>query len=85
MIALGTECNSEKGEPLIRPVLMNGEPVEPLPTTSKIRSQSQAAVAALPKELLSLGEAPPYQVEVSPRLKELAEGVRERLQLLEAR
>jgi nicotinate phosphoribosyltransferase len=85
LIALGTECNSEKGEPLIRPVLMNGEPVESLPTTSKIRSHSQAAVAALPKELLSLGEAPPYQVEVSPRLKELAEGVRERLQLLEAR
>ena len=85
LIALGTECGGLKGEPLIRPVLINGEPVEALPGTPKIRAHSQAAVAALPKELLSLDEVPPYRVEVSSRLTELARQVRERLELIEAR
>jgi nicotinate phosphoribosyltransferase len=85
LIALGTDCGSEsKGQPLICPVLIEGNPIEALPAAPKIRAGSQAAVAALPKELRSLDEAPPYRVEISPRLTELAEGVRERLQLSRA-
>jgi nicotinate phosphoribosyltransferase len=85
LIALGTECGGLKGEPLVRPVLIDGKPLEALPGASKIRARSQAVVAALPKELLSLDEVPPYQVEVSPRLTALARQVRERLEFIEAR
>ncbi len=81
MIALGTESNGAQGEPLIRPVLIDGKPVESLPAAPKIRARAQSAVAALPKELLSLDEVPSYRVDVSPRLTELAESVRERLLL----
>jgi nicotinate phosphoribosyltransferase len=85
VVALGTECNSAKGEPLVRPVLIDGKPVESLPAAPKIRAYSQSVVASLPQELLSLQEVSPYRVDVSPHLTELAEGVRKRLQLLETR
>ena len=84
-IALGTDCGSgTKGEPLLRPVLIEGHALEIAPVASKIRAYSQAAVAALPKELRSLDEVAPYPVEISPRLTELADDVREGLQLSEA-
>jgi len=85
LVALGTECGGWKGEPLVRPVLIAGEPLEALPETSKIRAHSQEAVGALPKELLSFDEVSPYRVEVSPHLTELAREVRERLEPIEAR
>ncbi|MBV9674744.1 MAG: nicotinate phosphoribosyltransferase [Acidobacteriaceae bacterium] len=85
LVALGTECGGWKGEPLVRPVLIAGEPLEALPETSKIRTHSQEAVGVLPKELLSLDEVSPYRVEVSPHLTELAREVRERLEPIEAR
>jgi nicotinate phosphoribosyltransferase len=85
LIALGTDCGSGvKGEPLLHPVLIAGNLAETVPVISRIRSYSQAAVAALPKELRSLDEVPPYRIEISPRLVELAEDVRERLQMPEA-
>ena len=85
LIALGTDCGSgSKGEPLLYPVLIGGQALESPPAIAKIRARSQAAVAALPKELRSLDEIPPYQVKVSPRLMKLAEDIRERLQVPEA-
>ena len=77
VLALGTECNCDySGEPLIRPVLIDGQPVEPLPATPSIRAYSQAAVAALPQQLLKLEDSAPYRVDVSPRLTDLAESLR---------
>ncbi|MBV8707745.1 MAG: nicotinate phosphoribosyltransferase, partial [Acidobacteriaceae bacterium] len=84
LVALGTECGGWKGEPLVRPVLIAGEPLEALPETAKIQTHSQKAIGAIPKELLSLDEVSPYRVEVSPHLTELAREVRERLELIEA-
>ena len=85
LIALGTDCGSGvEGEPLLCPVLIEGNLIETPSAASKIRSRSQKAVAALPKELRSLHEVSPYRVEISPRLTELAEDVRERLQVPEA-
>ncbi len=85
LIALGTDCGDGiKGDPLLCPVLIGGHPIEASPSASKIRSRSQRAVAALPKELRSLDEVPPYRVEISPRLKKLAEDVREQLQAPQA-
>lgn len=78
VLALGTECNSDhQGEPLIRPVLMEGQLLEALPQVGAIRSYSQKALAAMPPRLLELGEVTPYPVEVSPKLTALAEHLRQ--------
>lgn len=75
--ALYSECNSDfQGEPLLRPVVTQGELLEPWPPLATSRSKAVSAVAALPRELLSLEETAPYRVEISPRLFELAESIR---------
>src|SRR3954452_14208619 len=82
VVSLGSECNADfEGEPLVRPILINGNLTEPLPAAPQIRSYSQSAVAALPKELLLLTPAPAYEVGISPKLTDLAEGLRRRHQL----
>jgi nicotinate phosphoribosyltransferase len=83
VVALYSECNSEfRGEPLIRPIVIAGELLEPMPSTAMLRSYAQSAVAALPDRLRSLEPVPPYEVEISPRLFELAESVRNDRQLV---
>ncbi len=64
------------GEPLLRPVIVKGQLVEPGPATDRIRSYSEQALQALPPSLHSLEEAMAYPVVVSPRLLELAETLR---------
>ncbi len=83
VVALYSECNSDfQGEPLVRPVIIAGELVEPAPSTAQIRSHALSAVAALPARLRSLDPAAPYQVQISPRLLALAEGIRNEHQLV---
>jgi nicotinate phosphoribosyltransferase len=82
VIALYNECDSNfHGEPLLRPVIMKGELIEALPSLAKARSNAQAAMAALPKSLLSLDELASYSVEISPRILQLAEALRQEHQL----
>ncbi len=78
MVALGSECNSDfsGGEPLIRPVFVGGRLVESLPAAPQIRAYAHAAIDSLPKHLLSLEEAAPHPVEISPRLIDLADTLR---------
>jgi nicotinate phosphoribosyltransferase len=77
VIALYSECNSDfQGEPLLCPMIAQGELLEPSPPLTKLRSKAMSAVAALPGELHSLEEIAPYAVEISPRLFELAETIR---------
>jgi nicotinate phosphoribosyltransferase len=77
VIALYSECNSDfQGEPLLRPIVAQGELLEPLPPLAKLRSKAISAIAALPKELHSLERTVPYPVEISPPLFELAETIR---------
>ncbi len=83
VIALYSECNAEfEGEPLVRPIVIGGELVEPAPSTAMLRSYAASAISALPKRLHSLESAPPYDVEISPRLLALAESVRHERQLV---
>lgn len=78
MVALYAECNDDfQGEPLVRPVLSHGELVEAQPTLDAVQAHAKAAIAALPKGLHSLEEATPYPVEISPRLLEMAESIRD--------
>lgn len=77
MVALASECNSDyRGEPLLRPIVVNGELVEPLPSIEKVRSHSASCVSELPPELWSLEETATYRIEISPRLLGLAESIR---------
>jgi nicotinate phosphoribosyltransferase len=83
VVALSSECSSDFGEaePLLRPVIHSGELVEPLPTLTRARSRAAAAVAALPAPFRSLDTVDPYRVDVSQRLIELAESIRNDVQL----
>src|SRR5581483_4297295 len=83
VIALSSECNIDfaGAEPLLRPVINAGEIVEPLPSLDRARSRAAAAIAALPSPLRSLDTAEPYRVDVSPHLVDLAQSIRNDLQL----
>ena len=82
VVTLHSECNSSyKGEPLVRPVIIQGELVEALPALSKSREHARQAIAALPEELHSLTPSVPYEVKVSEKLLALVENRRQELQL----
>jgi nicotinate phosphoribosyltransferase len=82
MVALYNECNTAfKGEPLLQPVILNGELLESLPSTLRSQGYAKAAMAALPAELRGLKESAPYDITISQRLLELAESVRNERQL----
>jgi nicotinate phosphoribosyltransferase len=77
VVALYNECSSEfQGEPLLRPVLANGELIEPLPALTESRTRAIAAVSHLPEELRQLNVAANKRVETSDRLLALADRVR---------
>lgn len=81
-VALYSECNSSyKGVPLLRPVIVQGELVETLPSVSAARKYSIEAQAALPSDLHSLTPSEPYAVTMSSNLLTLAEGRRQEVQL----
>jgi nicotinate phosphoribosyltransferase len=80
VVAHYSECSNEfKGEPLLRPILTQGELVETLPSMQGIQKRSQAMIEALPRRLWELGRAEPYSVELSPLLRQMAEFVREEM------
>jgi nicotinate phosphoribosyltransferase len=75
------ECSNEfKGEPLLRPILTNGQLVEALPPLSVIQQRSQAKIAALPERLRQLTKAEPYEIELSPHLIGIAQNLRDEMQ-----
>jgi nicotinate phosphoribosyltransferase len=79
-LALFSECACDfKGEPLVRPVMVDGGVIEPLPSTSAIQAYAKKAVAALPPELLSLDKPAPYPVLISPSLLQLADSLKNEL------
>ena len=76
-LAMQTDRNTVgNGEPLLRPVIVKGQLVEPSPATDRIRSYADQAVRALPPSLRSLKESSAYPVVVSPSLLELAGNLR---------
>jgi len=82
LIALQTECSNEFGSsPLVRPILLQGELVEPPPPLVDSRSYAQQSVAELPPTLRDLTKAFAYPVDVSLRLSELTESLRHQRQV----
>lgn len=73
-----SECMAPDSEALLRPVIMRGELVEPLPGVAESREHGLRSVMRLPKKLRSLFECdPPYPVELSSELQHLIEEVRQ--------
>lgn len=69
------------GEPLLRPVIIKGERLEPRPDIKDLQAHARAAIHALPEHLKSLEPSEPYPVEISPRLLAMAEDLRQELQV----
>jgi nicotinate phosphoribosyltransferase len=81
VLALYSECNDEfQGEPLLRPVLISGQLLQPPRAIDKVKAYAAKSIAALPERLRSLEEAEPYPVEISPRLLEIAATLRREFQ-----
>lgn len=80
VITRHTECpcdHTPLPAPLLRPVILRGQLVEPLPTLDESRKHAAASIAQLPAAIRSLETpAEPYRVEYSAALTQLLEEVR---------
>jgi nicotinate phosphoribosyltransferase len=77
VVARSGECNL--GRPLLRPILLGGELVEPLPDLEATRSYATDCLRALPPSLRQLELTEPHDVRLSKELKELVARTRENL------
>ena len=77
VIARSGECGS--GEALIRPVILGGHLVEPLPGIEQARQRAAECVAKLAPGLRELEEAEPWPVINSRELRELMDRTRRNL------
>jgi nicotinate phosphoribosyltransferase len=83
LLTLYTDCEPEsQGEPLLRPILINGILVEPYPALENLRAYATSAVAKLPAALLSLEPSPEHPVKISVPLSTLADEIRNSRQLV---
>ena len=79
VIGRAHECPMNGAEALLRPVIVRGELAGPLPGADEARQRARRALERLPRKLRSLFEAdPPYRIELSDELIQLAEEVRAR-------
>ena len=74
ILARSGECSN--GKAMLRPVLLGGKLVEPLPTLETARASAAAALAQLPAALHSLDPAEPWPVRHSKDLTALIERTR---------
>lgn len=76
-VALAEECPStQHGEPLLRPIIIGGELVEPLPSMQDVRNYATKSIGVLPPSLHSLEPIPARRVLTSARLQDLADSLR---------
>ncbi len=79
-LALYSECACDhEGEPQVRPVMIDGQVIEPLPSITAIQEYVKSAVAVLPPALLSIDEQILYPVNVSANLLQLTEELRDKV------
>jgi len=76
LLARSTECPSPS-EALLRPVMLGGRLIEPLPTAEQARNHAAKCLSRLPAACQSLFERPEaWRVDLSPELERLYEKVR---------
>jgi nicotinate phosphoribosyltransferase len=79
VLARSTECPDAElqSEALLRPVMLNGQLLEPLPSAAEAREHAATCLAKLPAPCHSLFERPDaWHVDLSPELEGLYEKVR---------
>jgi len=69
VVARSGECG--KGEALLRPIILGGRLVEPLPTLAQARDRAAQSIANLPPALRQLEVVEPWPVIQSRELREL--------------
>ncbi len=69
VLARSGECG--KGEALLRPIILGGRLIEPLPTLAQARDRAAQSIAALPPALRQLEVGEPWPVIQSRELREL--------------
>jgi nicotinate phosphoribosyltransferase len=73
VVGRSSECQAQS-EALIRPVMIRGELVEPLPSIHDVRDFTAESLAKLPAPSLSLFEGHyQWRVDISPELKQLSQ------------
>ena len=77
VIARSGECG--KGEALMKPIILGGRLVEPLPTLEQAREHAARSVAALTPALRQLEVGEPWPVIYSRELRELVDRTRHNL------
>jgi nicotinate phosphoribosyltransferase len=77
---IGAADGTDSVEALLRPVILKGCLVEPLPSAAEARDHAHRSLARLPLKLHSLFEREPYHVDLSAELRALADHVRGGLQ-----
>ncbi len=77
VVARSGECG--KGEALLRPVILGGHVVEPLPTLEQARCRAAEQIARLPERLRSLDTAEPQPIIYSRELRALMDQTRRNL------
>ena len=77
VIARSGECG--RGEALLRPVILGGHLIEPLPTLEQSRARAAESIAKLPPSLRALETSEPWPVIYSRELRELIERTRQNL------
>ncbi|MGJ4938483.1 nicotinate phosphoribosyltransferase [Bradyrhizobium sp. HKCCYLRH3083] len=69
---LSTEEDQQEGEALIQAVMLGGRPVGSRPSLHDIRAHARRQLDQLPPELKASKSVPPYPVQISSRLEQLA-------------
>lgn len=69
---LGLEEAPQPGEPLLQPVMRQGQRLAPPEPLSAIRARAQQQLAALPAALRANQVEPAYSVEIAPELRDMA-------------
>jgi len=77
VVARSGECG--RGEALLRPVILGGRLIEPLPTLDQARRRAAESLEKLPAALRQLEPAEPWPVIYSRELRELIERTRRNL------
>ena len=72
---LSVEIDIVEGIPLLGRVMSGGRRMAPSPSLAEVREQARRQLASLPPSLRCLDAAPPYAVDVSEPLRELARRV----------
>ena len=75
---IGRHDEDLPGEPLLRHVMAGGRRTEPAPALDDLREQARAAMERLPAAIRQIAPAdPPYPVEISERLRQHQDEIRQ--------